>query len=72
LKGNLEVEKYLKNYPLFGIKYLDSLDWMKVLDLFKSKDHMKQIEQINFIKSKMNDRRINFNWNHLQNFYKLD
>jgi len=26
LAGNLEVEKYFKNYPLFGKKYLDLID----------------------------------------------
>lgn len=72
LKGNICVENYLLNYPLFGSKYLDSIDWFKVLDYFKSGIHMSKIENITKIKLNMNDNRTIFNWDHLQNFYKLD
>lgn len=72
LKGNMVVENYLNNYPLFGTKYLDSKDWLKVLSYFKKGQHMKNIEQIHKIKLNMNDNRNIFNWDHLQYFYKLD
>jgi hypothetical protein len=35
LKGNLAVVNYLTIYPLFGIKYSDYKDWVKVVQLFK-------------------------------------
>ena len=75
LRGNLVLETYLKSYPLFGTKYLDSVDWLKALNIFKEglhKDNNKISNEILEIKSVMNDRRQQFVWNHLQNFYKLD
>jgi hypothetical protein len=74
LKGNLQVKEYLMKYPLFGSKHLDSLDWMKVVDLFVDSNHKtdKGKEIIIDIKSRMNSKRIEFTWNHLQNFYNLN
>jgi hypothetical protein len=69
LKGNLIVENYLNNYPLFGSKYLDSMDWLKVINYFKLGQHMNNIQQITDIKLNMNDRRTIFNWDHLNKFY---
>ena len=39
LKGNIKAKNYLLQFPLFGTKYLDSLDWMKVIDIFDRKEH---------------------------------
>jgi hypothetical protein len=75
LRGNLVLENYLNNYPLFGTKHLDSIDWLKALNIFKEglhKDNNKISNEILKIKSVMNDRRQQFVWDHLQNFYKLD
>jgi Cytochrome C and Quinol oxidase polypeptide I/LAGLIDADG endonuclease len=72
LKGNLCVENYLFNFPLFGSKYLDSIDWLKVLGFFKSGQHYANIEHMSIFKDNMNDNRTIFIWNHLHNFYKLD
>lgn len=72
LKGNLCVENYLLDYPLFGTKYLDAMDWLEVLDSFKSGQHYTNIQHICNIKSNMNDNRTIFIWDHLQKFYKLD
>jgi len=72
LKGNIIVENYFLNFPLFGTKYLDFLDWIKVLEYFKIGTHMQNVENISNIKSNMNDKRTIFTWDHLQNFYKLD
>ena len=74
LIGNIALENYLTAYPLFGSKYLDCIDWLKVLNLFKNGEHknITGIEKLNYIKLNMNDNRTIFIWNHLQNFYKLD
>ena len=73
LQGNNKAKDYLIKYPLFGTKYLDSIDWMKVLDLFNNGEHKTELgkEKILYIKSNMNDKRTVFTWDHLQNFYKL-
>ncbi len=74
LKGNIILEKYLNEYPLFGRKNRDFQDWSNVLDFFKRKVHKKKIfyDQIVAIKSGMNTSRKNFQWNHLNNFYILE
>ena len=74
LNGNLVLENYLNTFPLFGSKYLDYKDWIKVLDYFKSGQfkHKDNIEKIISIKSCMNDKRTVFTWDHLNNFYNLD
>ena len=73
LQGNNQAKNYLIKYPLFGTKYLDSIDWMKVLDLFNNGEHKTELgkEKILNIKSNMNDKRTVFTWDNLQNFYKL-
>lgn len=74
LNGNLILENYLNTFPLFGRKYLDYKDWIKVLDKFKSGQfkHKSNIEEIILIKSCMNDARTIFTWDHLSKFYNLD
>jgi hypothetical protein len=75
LKGNLILENYLEKYPLFGSKYLDSVDWLRALNIFKKGLHKKNnaiSSEILEIKSVMNDKRQEFVWDHLQKFYKLD
>jgi Cytochrome C and Quinol oxidase polypeptide I/LAGLIDADG endonuclease len=74
LNGNIALEDYLNNNPLFGKKYLDYKDWLEVLNFFKLRGHTNRsvIEKIIFIKSNMNDKRTIFTWDHLQNFYNLD
>jgi LAGLIDADG endonuclease len=73
LQGNNKVNNYLLKYPLFGTKYLDSVDWMKVVNLFNNGEHKTNLgkEKIIEIKSIMNNKRTIFTWDHLQNFYKL-
>jgi hypothetical protein len=74
LKGNLVLENYLNTFPLFGRKYLNYKDWIKVLDKFKSGKlkYESNIEEIILIKSCMNDKRTIFTWDHLNKFYNLD
>ena len=73
LKGNINAKNYLLQYPLFGTKHLDSLDWMKVLDMFDKKEHKTEEgkEKIVKIKSGMNNYRAMFTWDHLQRFYNV-
>ena len=73
LQGNIQAKNYLIRYPLFGTKYLDSIDWMKVVDLFSNGEHKTELgkKKIMEIKSTMNNKRTVFYWDHLQNFYKL-
>ena len=73
LRGNLIFSNYLENYPLFGSKYLDAKDWLKIISIFKQGEHKDQkgVEKIIQIKSSMNDKRTYFTWDHLQDFYNL-
>lgn len=70
--NNILVE-YLSQYPLFSSKYLNYCDWTKVLSFFNRKVHTKpeSIIEIVEIKSKMNNNRTDFTWDHLNNFYVL-
>lgn len=74
LNGNLILEVYLNTFPLFGSKYLDYKDWIKVLDYFKSGTfkHKTNIEEILLIKSCMNGARTVFTWDHLNKFNNLE
>jgi hypothetical protein len=74
LKGNLGVVNYLTKYPLFGTKFSDYRDWVKVVELFNqgSFDHKLNMDYVKLIKSEMNDNRTIFVWDHLQNFYNLN
>ena len=73
LQANLILSHYLENYPLFGTKYLDSKDWMKVVSIFEKGEHKGKtgMDKIIRIKSSMNDKRTIFTWDHLQDFYNF-
>lgn len=73
LNGNIQVRDYLLDFPLFGTKHLDFLDWAKVLDVFERKEHKtdKGIKEIVNIKSRMNKFRTSFTWDHLNKFYDV-
>jgi hypothetical protein len=73
LKGNLKVKNYLLEFPLFGTKHLDSLDWMNIIDMFDSKQHKTNEGKIKIVKIKsgMNNFRTDFIWDHLQKFYNV-
>ena len=74
LESNLILINYLNEYSLFGSKYLDYKDWKIVLNLFKSgfKYSKENINKVLNLKSKMNDQRTIFIWDHLNKFYNLD
>nr|QJQ35170.1 LAGLIDADG endonuclease [Fusarium napiforme]QJQ35196.1 LAGLIDADG endonuclease [Fusarium ramigenum] len=71
--SNYILVEYLEKYPLFSSKYLNYKDWIKVLSYFKAKSHTKSesIKVIVEIKAQMNNKRTEFNWDHLNNFYNL-
>jgi hypothetical protein len=73
LKGNNLLIDYLTEYPLFSSKYLNYYDWKTVLVFFAKKEHTKSesIKTIVEIKSKMNNSRREFTWDHLSYFYNL-
>lgn len=66
LRTNQNIRDYLIKHPLKGTKYLDFLDWCKVLDYFEEGTHKENIAHIVEIKSQMNQRRTVYNWDHLQ------
>ena len=61
------VRNYFNTYPLFGAKYLDYLDWQKVVDFILSQSHYedKNLGLIEELKNGMNQNRRNLNWDHL-------
>lgn len=69
LQSNLILKEYINSYPLFSSKHLDSLIWVKILNMMVNKEHQKNLETIIKLKKNMNSRRTYFNWNHLNNFY---
>ena len=73
LKGNVKAKNYFFNFPLFGTKHLDFLDWVEVVDMFYRNEHktIEGKEKIVKIKSGMNNNRTIFTWDHLQNFYNI-
>lgn len=74
LETNLLLINYLNEYPLFGSKFLDYNDWKEILNLFNPRFKYSQdiIDKVLDLKSKMNDNRTIFTWNHLNKFYNLD
>jgi hypothetical protein len=72
LNGNLVLKDYLTQYPLFSSKFLDYLDFIRVLEFFIKKEHYNNVDKINKIKSNMNNNRTYFNWDHLQHFYIIE
>lgn len=69
--SNKILVNYLNNCPLFSSKYMDFLDWCQVVDIFDQGRHKLEISRIVDIKSKMNDKRKYFVWDHLSNFYSI-
>lgn len=62
---------YLTTYPLFSSKYQDYLDWQKFHQIRVTKSY-KSIEgtsELISLKNSMNTKRIQFNWDTLDNFY---
>ena len=64
----------MEEFPIFGSKYLDYINWKEILNYFNSglKYTPENIKKILELKSEMNDKRTIFNWKHSNKFYKLD
>lgn len=71
VKSNFILINYLNEFPLFSSKYLDFIDWLLVAEMFKLKYQRKNLKEILLIKNRINENRKYYNWDHLQNFYKL-
>ncbi len=67
LSSNLILCSYLNNYPLFSSKFLNYQDFNKVLNIIPNKQYKLEGNRvlINNIKNNMNDKRKEFNWDHL-------
>lgn len=66
IKTNLILCDYLDQFNLQGTKYLDYQDWKSILHYFEEGTCYENISKIIEIKSGMNQRRTEYNWNHLQ------
>ncbi len=65
IQNNIAVVKYLEIFPLYSSKRLDYKDWLKIFNYFLEGTHRQNVDTIVQIKSKMNNRRTVFNWEHL-------
>lgn len=77
IKNNDILVNYLTKFPLWSSKFLNYSDWLIAMDLFKKVYNTKNksediLNEIREIKERMNDKRENFNWDHLQNFYNIN
>jgi len=61
--------EYLDMYPLLSSKYLDFLSWKIVFNEIINKNHMtvEGRKIVSLEKGQMNNSRIFFNWDHLNN-----
>jgi hypothetical protein len=61
---------YFKLYTLYSSKYLDYKDWEQAVNLIMINKHYTEegIKEIDLLKTKMNLKRIKYNWYHLNNF----
>jgi hypothetical protein len=70
LKSLTIIIEYFENNPLFTAKYLDYKDWKHAVNLImKNKHYTKEgIKEIDLLKEKMNLKRTDYNWHHLDYF----
>lgn len=74
-KGAETLINYFDKYPMFSSKYLNYLDWRNVyIIIISNKEHLgvnklNTYNKIKLIKDGMNKKRINFTWDHLNNFH---
>jgi len=73
-KSNEILVFYLERYSLFSSKYLNYKAYKEVFDMIIKKEHLtkKGKKKIDLIKEGMNNKRTEFNWDHLLNFHKID
>jgi len=63
------VKSYFDKFPLMSSKYLDYLCYLQRLDYLGKHLTSKEIVVIQIIKNSMNNHRIFYNWDHLNNIY---
>lgn len=73
--GSSEVAKYFDSFPLFSSKHLDFLCWKEAHNIIVNNQHRQNlgingITKLKELKEKMNSKRIDFNWDHLNSFYQ--
>lgn len=66
IKTNRFLCNYLDQFNLQGTKYLDYKDWKAILHFFEEGTHYENTDKIVEIKSGMNQRRTEYNWDHLR------
>lgn len=59
---------YFNKFPLYTSKYLDYKDWEEVAHLIINNKHLtvEGIKTVEFVRSRMNTKRTEFNWDHLR------
>lgn len=62
-----EIINYLDKFPLLSTKYLDYICWKNAFFFIKNKQYkIEGKEKILYYKNQMNDKRIIFDWSHLE------
>jgi hypothetical protein len=71
-KGVFAIVQYFNRFPLFSSKYLDYQNWEQAYYIIMAKIHTKPVglSEIKQLKNSMNNKRTEFSWKHLENFYK--
>ncbi len=71
LAGNKLLIAYLSKFPLYSGKYLDYLDWVKVVNMMDKGEHLSEEGRflIKEIKLRLNENRTEFTWNHLKDLF---
>jgi len=71
--SNYILINYLNKYPLFSSKFLDYTDWKIIFDMKMNKEYKwkRGTEKLVTLKLGMNNNRINFHWEHLNNFWVI-
>jgi hypothetical protein len=61
---------YFNKFPLISSKYLDYLDWLKIVELRRVSVYTTSyLDQAINIRKDFNKTRTSFNWSHLENSY---
>lgn len=69
IASNTLLQQYLDDFPLYGYKHLDYLNWKTVFFQLKKNNLDIDRDNISKIKLNMNDKRKVFTWDHLKLFF---
>ncbi len=70
-KKHYIVINYFDKYPLMSSKYLNYLCYKEGLSYLSKRLNENEISKIQILKNSMNNKRIYYNWDHLDNFYNF-